>query len=88
VIEVAQGVPLDEPALFVLRTARPAGGSRSTPVRVHLPIASRISRTAAIAETLGLVTYAAANAFLLELHCLARGQVDVRPTLPLVLRPG
>lgn len=87
-IEVAEGVPLEEPALFVLPEAGEAGRGPARAL-VQLPGQARLSATSRLAEGLGLVAYRAGDAFTLELRCLPgdRAPIDLRESLPLVLAP-
>ena len=100
-IDVADGTPLDEPAMFYLRFARPPAEhaearalehrlpiSGIAAVEIALPGAAARSAPARALEDAGLVSFRPAGAFTMTLTLQSSGpagSVDLRPELPLVL---
>jgi len=90
----------DEPELFFFRFPRPPGARRQEPtahalplkaltaLRVGIPGPERRSEAARAAQATGLVTFPAADAYVMTLGFDGEGQgrsTDLRPDLPLVL---
>jgi hypothetical protein len=99
-IEIAVDTPLDEPEFFVLPAVtrsssmpRPEQaalpGSTITGLRLPSPAGRPTSAAARWAESTGLLTFEASDAYSLEVtfdHAGAGHLADARPGLPLVLR--
>jgi|SRR6185369_8673852 hypothetical protein len=98
-IEFARGVPLTEPELALIASARPTAPPKEpiehrVPIRriskidVFLPTTEPLSKPAAALNERGVVTFKAGAAYALELGFASELPLrfDLRPVLPLVFR--